>query len=310
MIRLGGPVFATTDDAAELVRLHQEMGFSAAFVPAIKDADRLKDVLAAFAAADIIIAEVGAYDINILDTDDKRRSQNIEAIKKWLVFADEIGAACCIIHGGTVETGGWGECSAANFSKEAFDNTVATAQAILDDVQPRRAKLAMEAGSCQLPDGPEEYLALVKAIDRPGFGVQLDPVNMISSPRRFFFNSDFLRQCFTLLGPHIVCAHAKDVALGEEEPVHLDECPAGEGGLDYRAYLLELSKLHKEPKLLPDQLTKTFQLDLKKFYAKQSPPFMLAGVSGIRQCRQARDFIFRVAKEIGVSIWGGEKAKV
>ena len=92
--------------------------------------------------------------------------------------------------------------------------------------------------------------------------------------------------------------------------MQLTECPAGQGQLDYRAYLLELSKLHKEPKVLPDQLTKTFQLDLKKFYAKQSPPLMLAGVSGARQCRQARDFIFRVVKDIGVSIWGGEKAKV
>ncbi|MCX7824709.1 MAG: TIM barrel protein [Verrucomicrobiae bacterium] len=309
MIRLGGPVFPTSDDPAELVRLHQEMGFSAAYVPPMKDAVRLKDALAALTAADILIAEVGAYNINILDTDEKRRRQNIEAIKQWLAFADEIGAACCVIHGGTVETGGWGESSAANFSKEAFEKTVAAAQAILDDVQPRRAKLAMEAGSCQLPDGPEEYLALLKAIDRPGFGVQLDPVNMISSPRRFFFNGDFLRQCFALLGPHIVCAHAKDVMLGEQEPVQLIECLAGQGQLDYRAYLLELSKLHKEPKVLPDQLTKTFQIDLKKFYARQSPPLMIAGVSGIRQCRTARDFILRVAEEVGVSIWGIEKAK-
>jgi sugar phosphate isomerase/epimerase len=303
-------VFSTTEDPAELVRLHQEMGFSAAYVPAIHDRGRLKNVLAAFAAEDILIAEVGAYNINILDTDDKRRSQNIEAIKKWLAFADDIGAACCVIHGGTVEAGGWGECSAANFSKEAFEKTVLTVQAILDDVQPRNARLAFEAGSCQLPDGPEEYLALLTAIDRRGFGVQLDPVNMISSPRRFFFKGDFLRQCFALLGPHIVCAHAKDVMLGEEEPVHLDACPAGFGALDYRTYMLELSKLHKEPQAMSKDLTKTFQLDLKKFYAKQSPPLMLAGVSGTRECRQARDFIFRVAREIGVNIWGGEKAKV
>ena len=54
-----------------------------------------------------------------------------------------------------------------------------------------------------LPDSPDSYLQLLEAIDRPQFAVHLDPVNMISSPRRFYGSGDFLRECFAKLGPYV-----------------------------------------------------------------------------------------------------------
>lgn len=310
MIRIGGPIFTDSEDPVELARIHTEMGFSAAYLPRIKDPARFKDALAAFAQSDIVIAEVGAYSINILDTDEKLRAKNVDTIKQRLRLAEEIGALCCVIHGGTVQTGGWGAGSAANFSKESFDKTVTTVQAILDDVQPRAAKLVMETESYVLPDGPDEYAALLKAIDRPGFGVHFDPVNITNSPRRFFLSGDFLRRCFELLGPHIVCAHAKDAVIGKAATVHIDECAAGEGQLDYPAYMRELAKLHQPPKMLSGGLSRTLVVDLKKFYAKQSPPLMLEHLASIEQCRKSRDFLFRIAKDIGEDIWNGELAKL
>jgi hypothetical protein len=50
------------------------------------------------------------------------------------------------------------------------------------------------------PTSPDSYLELMKAIDRKGFGVHLDPVNMINSPERYINNAAFLEDCFDKLG--------------------------------------------------------------------------------------------------------------
>lgn len=309
MLRLGGPVFTKSDDPAELVRLHHEMGFSAAFLPPTRDAARRHDTIAAFAQANIVIAEVGAYGLNILDTDEAARERNIETIKERLRLADEIGALCCVIQGGTVQAGGWGASSAENLSKESFDRTVLAIHAILDDVKPRAAKLVVESAAQRLPDGPEEYLELLKAVDRSSFGVHFDPANLASSPRRCLRSADFLRRCFALVGPHIICAHAKDVTLSRAASVHIDECPAGEGQLDYRTYLHELVHCKQTPDVPVKGASKTLIMDLQAFYAKQSPPLMLEHLANAAECRRARDFLFRVAKEVGLEFMHSAAAK-
>jgi hypothetical protein len=51
-----------------------------------------------------------------------------------------------------------------------------------------------------LPDSPESCAKLLKAVDRPGFGVHLDPCNLVNSPAKFYGNRDLLNECFDKLG--------------------------------------------------------------------------------------------------------------
>ena len=277
MIRLGGPVYAESNDPEELIRRHRELGFSAAFCPAVDDPTRREEMVAAFREADIVLAEVGAYCINILDTDETIRQQNIATITKRLRYADSVGAGCCVMHGGSVQTGGWGQGSVENFSRESFERTVATVQGILDDAQPQTTKLVLETESYLFPDSPEVYLELLQAIDRPGFGVHLDPINITNTPRRFFFNGDFMRECVRTLGPHVVSAHAKDAVIGKAATVHISEAPAGQGQLDYDAYLTELDALEQDVTL------------------------MIEHISGLDQCWECRNFLYAKAEELGIA---------
>ncbi|OFY02283.1 MAG: hypothetical protein A2X05_16120 [Bacteroidetes bacterium GWE2_41_25] len=100
------------------------------------------------------------------------------------------------------------------------------------------------------PDSPDSYLQLIKAIDRKQFAVHLDPVNMINSPERYYRNGAFIKECFEKLGPYIKNCHAKDIRLGTNLTVHLDEVLIGTGGLDYKIFLTELSKLKNIPLML------------------------------------------------------------
>lgn len=91
-------------------------------------------------------------------------------------------------------------------------------------------------------------------MDRPAFGVHLDPVNWITSPARYYDNAALLRDCFQKLGPWIVSCHAKDIWLQNNLTVHLDEVPPGQGKLDYGVYLSLLARLPGDVPLILENL--------------------------------------------------------
>lgn len=290
VLRLGASWHSPAlDNFEQLAHTYKEMGFSAAVCP-IVEPKKIEELRRAFADEDVVLAEVGAYGHNILDPNEEQRQKNIEFIKGRLRYAEEVGALCCVMHGGWVGTGGFSSGGAGNFSKEAFDKIVSAVQQILDEVEPKNTKLVVETESDVLPDGPEEYLELVKAVDRPSFRAHFDPVNIITSPRRYHFNGEFLRKCFSLLGPFIVSCHAKDVWYANDEKyypvVRIDEVvPPGRGKLDYRTYLREVSKL--EP----------------------SPPLIMEHLPGKKEAVEGRDFLLRIADEVGVSFLYCEREK-
>jgi sugar phosphate isomerase/epimerase len=255
-MRLGGPVFKKTNNVRELIAEHKRLGFGAAYCGGyIADKSEREEYKAAFKEADIVIAEYGAYCINILDTDKTVQQRNIDEICDRLHKADEMGAACCVMHGGSVETGKWGTANPENLSERSFIRTVEIVQSIVDKVQPEITKLVMETESYLFPDGPEEYKRLLDAIDRPAVAVHLDPVNIIASPRRFYYNGDFIKQCFALLGNRILSCHAKDLNMAPVYPtIRIDETFVGDGVLDYNTYLTEILKCNPQPTLMIEHL--------------------------------------------------------
>jgi sugar phosphate isomerase/epimerase len=125
---------------------------------------------------------------------------------------------------------------------------------IVDEVKPTRTYYTLETMPWMYPDSVDSYLRLIEAVDRERFAVHLDPVNMVSSPQRFFDNAALIRECFTALGDRIRSCHAKDIALGTKLTVHLDEVRPGLGGLDYRTYLAELAKIDPDTPLMLEHL--------------------------------------------------------
>jgi sugar phosphate isomerase/epimerase len=141
-----------------------------------------------------------------------------------------------------------------NLTDETFELIVETVREIIDAVAPTRTFYTLETMPWVFPDSPESYERLIDAIDRERFAVHLDPVNLVSSPQRYFQNADLIRNCFARLGPHIKSCHAKDILLREKLTTHLDEVRPGMGGLDYVAYLTELDKLDEDTPLMLEHL--------------------------------------------------------
>lgn len=254
-IRLGGPIFLKSDDPVELAREHRRWGYSAAYCPAATaaDGDRMRAIRSAFAGERVVIAEVGAWR-NMLDPDGQKRADNLKYVTDRLALAEAVEARCCVDIAGSYNPTVWYGADPKNLSKEFFDATVENCRKVIDAVKPRATKFSIEMMGWSLPDGPDTYLKLIRAVDRPGFAVHMDVCNGINSPTRFYQNREFIAECFTKLGKWIVSCHAKDLAWIPEYNVHFKEVVPGKGQLDYAEYLRQLSRLGVDAPLMLEHL--------------------------------------------------------
>jgi len=249
-VRLGAPVPGNFADPAEWVKSVKALRYSAVYCPVQPGApvELIRSFKEEAKRSNILIAEVGAWS-NLMDPNEPARKESVNKNIDALQLADEIGAVCCVnISGARGEI--WDGPYAGNYTKETFNQIVETTRFIIDQVKPVNAFYTLEPMPYMLPDSPDTYLELVKAIDRKQFAVHLDPVNMISSPQKYFNNAGFLKECFAKLGPYIKSIHAKDITILPELTLHLEERRPGEGYLDYAVFLQETSKLKDIPFML------------------------------------------------------------
>jgi sugar phosphate isomerase/epimerase len=279
-IRLGGPIFLKSDDPRELAREHRRLGYSAAYCPdaQLSDTVRIREIEKAFAAENVVIAEVGAWR-NMLDPDPEKRRENLRYVAERLALADAVGARCCVDIAGSFNPKIWYGPHPKNFSQEFFDATVENCRRLIDEVKPKRTRFTVEMMGWAIPSDADQYLKLIQAVGRDAFAVHIDVCNGINSPERFYNNAAFIRDCFRKLGPWIRSCHAKDLEWSVEMNVHFREVIPGRGEIDYRTYLTELARLESDA------------------------PLMLEHLKGPEEYEEGKQYIQRVAREVGVSFF-------
>lgn len=277
-LRLGGPVHEPYEDPESWAAAVRRAGFAATVCPIGLDAD--PETVRAYRDAaerhDILIAEVGAWS-NPISPDPATRTAALEKCRAALDLADRLGAQCAVTIAGS-RAFQWDGPHPDNLTEETFDLIVETVRGILDDVRPTQTLFCLETMPWVWPDSPDAYLRLVEAIDRPAFGVHLDPVNMMSSPRRALNPTAFLHECFEKLGSRVVNIHAKDFRVGTGLTFHVDECRPGLGSLDYGTFLK-----------LADALP-------------QRPSFVLEHLPNAEEYAAAAQFVRAKAAEVGVEL--------
>lgn len=276
-MRLGGPVDAVHDPDAWIADLRAH-GYRAAFwpLPLAAPDDEVARFERAAARSDIVIAEVGAWS-NPLSPDESERRAALDKCVAGLAVAERIGARCCVNIAGS-RGSKWDGPDARDLTRETFDLIVETVRGIIDAVKPTRSVYALETMQWMYPDSVNAYLRLIKAIDRPGFGVHLDPTNLVCSPQIYYRNGAMIRDAIRRLGPRIRSCHAKDILLAPNAMVHLSEVRPGLGALNYRAYLRGLGTL--------DPAT----------------PLMLEHLPNQTEYRLAAEHIRHVAREVGAAL--------
>lgn len=226
---------------------------------------------------DVLIAEVGVWR-NPFDRE--RGRDNLEFARRQLKLADELDIPCCVNIVGTESSAGWDAADPGNYTEEMYGRIVSSIREIIDGVNPQRAYYCIEPMPWMIPDGPDVYLQLMKDVDRSRFGVHMDFVNMINSPRRFLAAESFIEECFRKLGPYIRSTHLKDSRMNLTQlTTMLNECSPGEGTLDFVKVLQILDR-----------------------YLPADAPVLLEHMSTFEEYRKAYEYIADRAKEAHVGI--------
>lgn len=232
-MRLGGSVMKPYSSPKEWLAHVKELGYSAVIFPVESTAPAhvIRDYLQCCRDNDLLIGEVGAWR-NVMARDEKERAANLDWNIRQLELAETVGANCCVnISGSMAEL--WDGYHPALGTREVYERVVENTQRIIDAVKPTHTAYSLEPMPWMVPESPEQYLQLMRDVDRSAFKVHMDYCNMINGVERYRDASGFIAHCFELLGENIVSIHAKDVLISEGAlPVNINEVPPGEGSID------------------------------------------------------------------------------
>ncbi|MCR4655278.1 MAG: sugar phosphate isomerase/epimerase [Lachnospiraceae bacterium] len=202
---------------------------------------------------DLVIAEVGIWR-NVFAVDKTEREEARQRALAQFRLADEIGADCVVNVAGTDGGPIWDGGYPGNYTKESWNAIVSYIQGLIDEVKPKRTSYSIEAMPWMYPTGPDEYLRMMKEVDREAFSCHLDVVNMINCPERYFFSDEFLEETFDKLGRYVQSCHLKDIRLREELTFQLEEVGCGEGTLNIGKYMLLAHKADPDMPMIIEHL--------------------------------------------------------
>ena len=227
----------------------------------------------------VMIAEIGVWK-NPFDPNPAAAAEALAYAEGQLALADELGIACCVNIAGTDSKAGWDAADPSNFADETYERIIRCVREILDRVSPKRAFYCLEPMPWMIPDSPENYLQLIRDVDRPQFAAHMDFVNMINCPRRYLAAEKFIDECFGELAPYIKSTHIKDSRMHPTRlTTILEECSPGEGTLDFAKIL----------KMLDEKLP-------------ADAPVLLEHMTTFEEYEKAYDYLAKIAEENGIPI--------
>jgi len=281
-----GQLINTENDDPELLAQEcKHLGYRAAYCPPTKPGDtaRIKAIREAFAKVNIVIAEMGAWR-NLMTPDLPARKANLEYVIGQMAVADEVGARCCVDITGSFDAATLSGPHPKNYSQEFIDGTVENCRKIIDAVKPKRSKFAVEMKGCNFPEGPDDYLKLIKAVDREGLGVHIDICNIVNNPSRYYNNTALIKETFSKLGKWVCSCHAKDLIWVPQVNLNFEETVPGRGGIktahvpgiDYATYIQEVVKV--------------------------GAPLMLEHLKSAEEYREGAEYIRKVAGALNIEV--------
>ena len=242
-MRLGMNFTVPHSNPEEWAQNLKSRGFRAASFPVDYTADVsvIDAYVNAAAANDIMIAEVGIW-TSPWNSDPAEAEKGKERCLEQFRLAEYIHARCCVNVSGAAGPG-WPLCYRENFDPALYDKNVAFVQYLIDTVRPQHTCYTLETMQWMVPWSSEQYLQMIKDIDRPAFKVHLDPFNLINDPYKYTHQKELIDEAFDLLHDYMVGFHVKDVILEPGITVSIHETQIGTGSFDHKYYLEKIEAL-------------------------------------------------------------------
>ncbi|MCY4073429.1 MAG: TIM barrel protein [Chloroflexi bacterium] len=187
------------------------------------------------------VVQVGAWALNpLLPT-----PETAQIARDAIVAAADLGAPRIILGGGTKNPNHSFCGHPDNFTGEAIMEAASSLRPFVREAEAAGVLVTLEIHFATVLHDWEACRKLVEEIASPALKINLDAANMIRY-YDYWSSSDYIRLGIETLGTMIETCHAKDVVMHDALHVHMDECPAGEGCLDY-ADIIRLIDTHLRP---------------------------------------------------------------
>lgn len=245
-MRLGGYFNATS--AAELPALCDKLdvhGLSAIGAPIRAD---MTDAEAAdfgdqARALGLVVGETGMWE-NLMTADRVKQQERIDKVRGLLRKAEIMGCHCVVSLVGTRDASDHPLAPSPHlFTKAGEAEFREVVLRILDGLDLKRTRYAIEPWHNTFFYQPERIKAFIDRVDHPRFGLHLDQMNMINQ-EHYYNTTALINQTFDLLADRIVAVHLKDLRCDFSHMfLKWDEVTIGNGIMDYDTYLKRLAQL-------------------------------------------------------------------
>lgn len=175
--------------------------------------------------------------------------KQMDRLHQVIQYAGEAGIRCVVSGCGHMDATCPDEVFSPhpdNWTPEAMNRLVSNCQIAATWAEDAGTLFCVESWVLLTLNSPEALAELVQRVDSPGFGILLDPVNMMNLDTHFV-SGQMIQKSFDLLGDNIKIVHAKDsVLIGSSFTFHMSEAIPGRGKLDYVTLLKCMDTLKDE----------------------------------------------------------------
>lgn len=187
------------------------------------------------------VVQVGAWVHNLL----RPKPETEQIAREAIAAAAGLGAQRIIFGGGTKNPNHSFCGHPDNFTDDAIAEAAATLKPLAREAEGAGLLVTLEIHFATVLCDWNACRKLIEEVGSPAVKLNLDAANMIRY-QDYWNSSAYIRQGIESLGTMIETCHAKDVVMHDALHLHIDECPAGEGCLNY-ADIIRLVDAHLPP---------------------------------------------------------------
>jgi sugar phosphate isomerase/epimerase len=197
---------------------------------------RLRDVLANHG---IRIVQFWGWYPSIITPDDATRRTGIDHAQRIVELGVHAGAAMIGIRPTSMSPNGAWSPHRDNFTPAAEDRLVDSLTEIARVGEANGLPLALECHVTTTLNSPQSVRRVIERTGSQWIKVNIDPVNFIPDFATAYHTTGLLHDLFATLGEYAASAHVKDVVVGDDLVVHIDEAIPGRGILDFDTFFSE-----------------------------------------------------------------------
>jgi sugar phosphate isomerase/epimerase len=219
--------------------------------------EECRQVKRLYAETGMNLAQFGVgYKECLFDPDSSVRESAVRKIHRGIEVGCELGADVVLIRPGSLNPAGSYAPSRKNHEAGCMERLVETLRRVADKAEAEGQTMVIETYATTIMDSPETIMQIVQAVGSPRIGIVMDFVNHFQSLAQVYNSAARINHIFDVMGEICPVGHCKDISVGNDLALHLNENIPGEGELDIATALRRWHALRPDGYMLLEHMPK------------------------------------------------------